>query len=468
MLVETVVSAALIAVVFLATMNGIDAASRASERGKERSVAGQLAQQDMARMRELAARDIEELLTNPSAPTCIAGDPDPCKIVAGKKYTITSTAEYVSDVSTVVSCSTADTASAGADYIRMISRVWGPGIAETRIISYLLPAIAQPSIQTGAVAIYTKDRNGVALQSIPITVTEDGGGSKSGTTNDLGCVLFNVLTAGTWYAKSPGNPRVDVNGNGAGTGDPTRMVDVTAGGTKTVTFKMDFPGTGAATLETYSPRTNVAQNITSSTPNVSALVGPVVVQHSELDALPVTGFRFFSTPTLARLFPFTASYQVFAGTCGDNNPPAPVPTLQVDPSAINLVPSANLRLPTFSIKAVNSSNAPLKEIEIAVQPTSSRCAVADKWYVIPGETKSPGVVNPDGVVASPIPYGDWNVCLRNPNATGGTSYTLASGLPNNNPNGTTHTVTVFTKKSDGVSNCVPTTWDPQTIDGWEQ
>src|SRR3954464_8112798 len=84
-LVEVIVSAAVLAMVALAVLAGVDAAGRSSGREKARAVAVSLAEQDQERLRGIPAKAVTTI-DSPSPVT-----------LNGATYTITSKAEYIDD-----------------------------------------------------------------------------------------------------------------------------------------------------------------------------------------------------------------------------------------------------------------------------------------------------------------------------------------------------------------------------------
>ena len=84
-LIEVVVSAAVLAIVALAVLSGIDAANGASAREKARAVAASLAEQDQERLRTMP---VDMLKSPPQAPAAN---------VDGVTYTIKSEAKWITD-----------------------------------------------------------------------------------------------------------------------------------------------------------------------------------------------------------------------------------------------------------------------------------------------------------------------------------------------------------------------------------
>ena len=84
-LIEVIVSAAVLAIVALAVLSGIDAANGASAREKARAVAASLAEQDQERLRTMP---VDMLKNPPQAPDAT---------VDGVTYKIKSEAKWITD-----------------------------------------------------------------------------------------------------------------------------------------------------------------------------------------------------------------------------------------------------------------------------------------------------------------------------------------------------------------------------------
>src|SRR4051795_8608565 len=84
-LIEVIVAAAVLAMVALAVLSGIDGAQSASAREKARAVASNLAEQDQERLRAMPV----EILRNPPQSGDITVD--------GVKYSISSEAKWITD-----------------------------------------------------------------------------------------------------------------------------------------------------------------------------------------------------------------------------------------------------------------------------------------------------------------------------------------------------------------------------------
>ncbi len=107
-LIEVVISAALISLVVVAVLFGLDSTNRATANSRARSQADALAQQDEERLRSEPIKKLGELERKENV------------TVGATTYTITTTAKYIADATSTASCSSSVPT---ADYLKTISTV---------------------------------------------------------------------------------------------------------------------------------------------------------------------------------------------------------------------------------------------------------------------------------------------------------------------------------------------------------
>src|SRR5829696_7518106 len=111
-LVEIMMSALLVALAATAVFKGIDGATATSSQSKSRAVAVTLAHEDQERLRSMDPRKLASYAPTPAK-----------KTVNGLEYTITSTADWVSDRGDAESCSKGD---GRITYVKISSKVQWP------------------------------------------------------------------------------------------------------------------------------------------------------------------------------------------------------------------------------------------------------------------------------------------------------------------------------------------------------
>src|SRR5690348_5212870 len=109
-LIEVIVSAAVLAIIALAVLSGIDGATASTARERARAIAGSLAEQDQERMRGYR---FDELAKIPQQAD---------QVIDGVKYTIKSEATWVVDDGEVTgTCGAAGTKQ--SEYLRIVTTV---------------------------------------------------------------------------------------------------------------------------------------------------------------------------------------------------------------------------------------------------------------------------------------------------------------------------------------------------------
>ena len=300
-LIEVIVSAAVLALIALAVLSGIDGAMSSTGREKARSVAAALAEKDQERLRTMP---VEQLATYGVVNTPIGVD--------GANYNVQSKVEWVRDsTGGTVSCAN-DTDD--ADYLHITSvvtsNVVGAQTAPVQIDSIVAPNV-EYSTTHGSLAIKVVSAAGQPQPNVPVTAT--GPVTLNGSTNEQGCALFQMIPAGDYTVQLNGPGMVDRFGNPT----PTQAVTVPAGQLITATFEYDFAGSAAVTIESYKPGTSTVIN--SAATRLSGENGdePSLLRN-EPQAGPAASPQ--ASFTVNSLYPFAAAYSFYTGTCRYSNP----------------------------------------------------------------------------------------------------------------------------------------------------
>lgn len=112
-LIEVVISAALISLVVIAVLFGLDSTNRATANSRARSQADGLAQQDEERLRSEPIKKLDELERKETV------------TLGATTYTISTTAKYIADATSTASCTSSVPT---ADYLKTISTVTWPSM----------------------------------------------------------------------------------------------------------------------------------------------------------------------------------------------------------------------------------------------------------------------------------------------------------------------------------------------------
>jgi type II secretory pathway pseudopilin PulG len=316
-LLEVVVSAAVLAIMALAVLSGIDGAAASSAREKARAVAVSLAEADQERLRSMSVTD---LATAAATSTFVVPDPaGTTRTVDGVTYTIVSKAQWVRDADGAsVSC----TSTSAADYFHIsstvTSRIVGSNIPAVTMDSISAPNVAYSSTR-GTLAVQVLDAKGNPVPNALVNVTGGTSPPPSKTTNSLGCAVFEQVptnTAGVDYTAKLGT---------AG------WIDPSANPTPSQTQKV-FPGQLTMMNFTYDRAATVTTNVVTYAPGSTAAVPGVTIPSKASQVTTVnskaTGKLFPSTQsgtdlagfTTSNLFPFQNNYVFFTGSCHYNDP----------------------------------------------------------------------------------------------------------------------------------------------------
>jgi type II secretory pathway pseudopilin PulG len=342
-LIEVIVSAAVLAVVALAVLSGIDAANGASAREKARAVAASLAEQDQERLRTMPV----DMLKNPPQ--------SPDATVDGVTYTIRSEAKWITDdIGGTPACG-AGSGENQVEYLQIKTTVTSKVVGE-RIPAVTVDSLVAPTTKWaeghGTLGVKVVDRTGTGISGITVAPTSAAFSPTAQATNAQGCVLWKSVPIGTYTITLNTSGYIDSKGN-----NPSQTIqNVVAKKVSFPTIRYDRPASANVSVTTHVPGTtwSVAGAKSSKATDVSATNGA-----------EVGFFRTFTPPgSVSQLFPFaTNSYSFFSGRCGWADPEEynenyfsatnPGAGLLADP---NVVKNVAVRQPPFNIRITRRYN----------------------------------------------------------------------------------------------------------------
>lgn len=397
-LIEIVVSAAMLAVVAAGVFIAFDVGERSTAEERHRARAHSLAQADVERMQSMRIAGLSGL----NQSRAVTQD--------GLSYTIVSFAEFVTETATTSTCAAG---SGSRDLLRVSSTVTWPSIGSRPPVSIsgvVSPPNGSVVPNTGSLLASVKDSRGVGISGV--SMTGSGAGSFSGTTGPGGCVMWRNLPAGNYSLNFGGAATGKVDEQGLA--PTTQTVSVVAGSTNTVGYEFDTPGR--------------IQGITFQTRNYSnALVASsadsVIVSNTGMNTARTFSFggrvASFNTPTT--LYPFTSLYEpIYAGTCPDN---LPIPTVAPATGSATVpvggsVTGPVLRLPSLLV-TVWSGTGPggstrgSRVSGATITATDENCG-GTRVLTPPAGTDSNGRVPLASIGNVGLPYGDdYDICARN-------------------------------------------------------
>jgi Tfp pilus assembly protein PilV len=385
-LIEVLVSAVLLIVLALSTLSVIDRAQATSSNNRSRDVAAQIAQseQDVIRQMPISA---------------LAGGYHPgdvVKSVAGIPYTVSSSADWVTDSGGAVTCST----SGRVAYLKSITNVTWPGMGSIKPVTadaIVDPGVAALGANKGALTVLLSKADGTGTEGIGVTA-----GGVSSVTDENGCAVLANLDSGpqTLTYSAPGY--VDKDSNPA----PSKPVTIGAGTIAQASGSYDV----AATINT------TIKDDTTPTPNV-AKWGSVALDHAQRSTPTLFSTLTDSTKANASttVFPFSSSYKAFVGNCTGNDPSntlytnaGAAPGTQVNPGQTKSV-TLTMRNVTLNLGTTAIANA--SSILVTPETGAPSMAPTAPAAACTGTVAITGLTaDASGALKFPLPYGVWRVC----------------------------------------------------------
>jgi Tfp pilus assembly protein PilV len=448
-LIEVLVSAVLLTALALATFKLIDGSHQASAAVRSRSVAADIAHDDLNRLRQMKFSIVSG--TNYQSKTSTPG-------VDGVNYTVTSTVTWATDTGVETSCTVPATAGS-SQYLRIRSTVTWPAMGSIKPVvadSIMAPRGREANRTTGALMVKVADRDAKPVSGAAVTVS-----GQSLTTNTNGCVFFPAVNAGQWPVTIAKGSFMDSDGNSPGAATASVVVNDVS----TLAVSFDNPAK-------FSPVTYADE---ASTP-VAGATWPWFTITNASKTLPFAGTA--TNP----VFPFASGWSIFAGRCAGNNPALysnnPWPSLT--DSTFNANPGqtvpdgkAYMRMLTLNLSDSKYTGTGLKLDYVITTYTDST------YTYMTGCNDAPatGTVTVSGTGTQtkviPVPYGLYSICVDNQNtgygstnvnkSTGYRYKRFVSGTAPTNAFHATPTRTGVTLKN-GVPAPDNSTWNA-TLDG---
>ena len=351
LLIEVIISAALVGLIVLATFSGFDVVNRLTAEQRRHDEAALLAAQSQEQLRSDPSTTLDTLETNPHKYT---------RTVGGTIFTLTQEAQPVNSSGNAVGCNANETTAKTGANIRVTTIVaWAtqeqskrPAVSQTSVITPPTGSGLEVDVTNGAST--PAPVTGVTVTAKYIPVEAGSPAAAEGTTGAGGCVVFTAIpsTLATveiaeklGYVTTSGalkypNKELTLAPN-ITTHDPVTYAE---GGGLTAQFTYK----GETTWEGKEVRSDTFVAYNSSLVAPSFELGSTVFKYEaggEERYQPVTGTYkpTASTPSGTRypssdLFPFPSSWAVYAGDCTKNKPAEGSPgEMKVESGKFNLV-----------------------------------------------------------------------------------------------------------------------------------
>jgi type II secretory pathway pseudopilin PulG len=422
-LIEAIVAAAVLAMVALAVLSGIDGATAASGREKARAIAVSLAAQDQDRLRSIQFDSLSKYTDGPrSIP------------VDGVTYTVTSTTRFVrDDTSATSTCTSGDNKQ--SDYLTITSTVTS-NVVGVREAAVTVQSIVTPPVKysapAGTLAVQVNNRDSVGVPNLAVTIS--GPSSATKATDASGCVLFEMIPEGDYTVTLNRGGWVDVLGNTT----TTATAKVNRGTLVKQPMVYDQAASATLAIKTYQPGTTTS--LGSNAVDISS------IQSSN----PMRQFPQPATTTLkptiaaTNLFPFTTPYPFWTGSCASESPATYTSTyfnaaggksLQTDPGGTYVLdvlqPPLNLRVTRDAInKVIGGTTAGTKStdtmtVKAVYVPTAGDTGCTDTVNLNLATNPNVAAASQLGWMSQGssydpgLPFGTWNICVWDATANKG-------------------------------------------------
>jgi type II secretory pathway pseudopilin PulG len=403
-LLETVVAAALLAVMVIAVFTTFDTVNRVSGQSKMRAVAASLAQREQEALRTLPVAQLstmaDELTPRTSA-----------EQIDNVKYTISRQAQWLSDATQATSC-TADSTRPG-DYVKIVSTVTpspSMGVKPVRLASVVAPPAGSFGPGQGSLAVTVQKADGTGQPNVSVTLAGQGV-SLARTTDKNGCVFFGYQAVGGYNVSFSGTGMVDQTGDP----NPVKATNISAEAMSTLGLQYDGAGTRNVVFKTQALDATTGALTTTIVPTKAR-----IVRFAPPGSAPMRTFGDGITRVdkivASNLFPYTTNYSVYAGDCDGAKPSPSVPALPPRPAAPAAEPASGaadvqVLMPALAFTPVlpASGSPAVTGASIVLTPKSTGCAGAFQL----GGTGA--VTNNKGLLASgttAVPFGTYDYCVK--------------------------------------------------------
>jgi hypothetical protein len=372
-LIEIVVAAALLAVVAVGVMSGLDVSARVSGDQKGKAVAANIAEGELERIRSL---DAAQIATLNGAPVT--------RSEGGVNYTVRSTAEWVRNQDGDAFACSAD---GGTTYLKLQVSVKWPGSDKPVVLdSIFAPGVRSAVRSIGALALRVVNQQQQPVPGVSFTLTSSGQSNRTGVTDQNGCVVWSAIPAAVWRVSGTKTNFITPTGNASITDEVSvpgqsfvkKQYEFSQGGTISGSFFTTRPGSGTQ-IPTAPGRYVIAHSAMNYQGNSYRVID-----------IP-EGQTTFTTPTL---YPYGSPYTIWGGGCtsAPASPGIATPTLSASGGSVSGV---RVKLPALDIvtKDPGPEGGPVRAV--ACGETYNRHTGGD------GKLADPG-----------FPYGNVDLCAQ--------------------------------------------------------
>ena len=295
-LIELIVSLSVFSILMGGIVVTMTAGLGLARSNRERTVAANLASQDVDAIRQA---DFTSLVPGLSTSTVA---------VDGVNFTIARNLEWVNTNASSGECDSAGSAPQVLRATVDVSWTNMKTVQPVRTSTVLSPPVGSYDANLGHIAVRVRDRTAAASPGVPVRIVGPGTDQTLSTTGTTaaspGCAFFAFLTPGSYTVTLGTSGYVDRQGLAS----PSQTVGVNSGQVASVAFDYDIAASLSATI---------TGNFGGTPANAMALT------LGNTGFLP-TGTKVFTgvgtVRTLSNLFPFVDGYTGWAGDCADADP----------------------------------------------------------------------------------------------------------------------------------------------------
>jgi prepilin-type N-terminal cleavage/methylation domain-containing protein len=372
-LIEVLVSALITTLIATAVAGALITNTDIIANQNSRSQAETLAEQDQERLKGLSAEQLDNLSQSYNV------------TVGGATYAISSKAYYLS-TSNGQSCTAAGGAS--ATYFKTTSTVTRTNAqGQTATLATDESVITPPA--GGSLLAQFHDQTASPLAGVTLAAT--GPDSDTGTSDTTGCVIFSALDSGTYNLTYTDVGFVDPNGNSSpltdtatvastgiaapGRGNPIALGQ--AGGlTGNLKMTVGTPYTAYADGLSWFSSGGAGIPMASYRYNAQSLTSSI----STTNTAGVSGTGLFPFVSSQNPVTYTNNYQMWAGTCRQEQPPTGYDMFTVSPGSTQ---TQNIQVPTLQLTVNKSSGSSTTPTDVKVIFSSSDGSCSDTWTMTP-------------------------------------------------------------------------------------
>jgi prepilin-type N-terminal cleavage/methylation domain-containing protein len=417
-MVEMVIAIFIFAMVITGVGVGMSSALNLTSQNRNRSIAANLAAQQMDTIRSTDFTALDQMTQPPQTVTL------PTTTIEGVPYTMVQYTHWVRKNDTGASagpCQSPPTAANPLAYIAVTTTVtWNGmhGVLPVQTNTVISPPVGVYDQTEGHIRVTVLNAAGQPVSGALVSIANPAQGvSDSATTAADGCAFFAYQPTGAYTVTlSSALGKVDGQGSSA----PSQTVTVKSASTSSVQFLFDSAASLALTLTPKTPG--------YLTPATAGYDVPSTVKvYLANTALTPSGKALYATPTglsrtITPLFPYSAGFQAWAGTCSDADPQgvnslgAPYYPGAIRDPASALTPGATtpgtVTLPSTSLqfKRTSAGSAAYTVIAIHTAASDTGCPVAETYTLASPLTLVAGTTV---AVNVSLPYGSWTIQVKN-------------------------------------------------------